>query len=371
MTRRRLLGMGLVTAAAGAVARFVGADDKASQAPTKFEVAMSDAEWQQRLTPAQFSVLRKHGTEYPGQQPARQGVRPRGPTTAPAAICRSSRRTTKFDSRTGWPSFWAPLPNAVGTTTDRTLFMARTEVHCRALRRPPRPRVRRRAEADRAALLHERRRPDVPAGPEPMRAIIASLLVLARGRHRGRAGARPRRPSRAAASGAWSRRSTSSTASSRPPPATPAATTRTRPTSRSRRAATGHAEAVEVVLRPREGHLRAAARRVLAQRRSARPPNAPVLRSRAASTAAAIFTHDETQQKAGRGVRSARSSAALQKPVVTEIAAASQFWPAEDYHQDFYKKNPIRYKLYRAGCGRDQRLEAIWGPASKDRAGAR
>ena len=130
MTRRRLLGMGLVTAAAGAVARFVGADDKASQAATKFEVAMSDAEWQQRLTPAQFSVLRKHGTEYPGSSPLDKEYS-RGAYHCTGCDLPLFSSDAKFDSRTGWPSFWAPLPNAVGTSTDRTLFMARTEVHCR------------------------------------------------------------------------------------------------------------------------------------------------------------------------------------------------------------------------------------------------
>jgi peptide-methionine (S)-S-oxide reductase len=85
---------------------------------------------------------------------------------------------------------------------------------------------------------------------------------------------------------------------------------------------------------------------------------------------AAIFVHDETQRKRAEDSKRAVAQR-LQKPVVTEVVTASKFWPAEDYHQDYYRKNPIRYNLYRAGCGRDQRLEAIWGPAAKDRAGAR
>jgi peptide-methionine (S)-S-oxide reductase len=85
---------------------------------------------------------------------------------------------------------------------------------------------------------------------------------------------------------------------------------------------------------------------------------------------AGIFTHDETQRRLAEESKRAVAQR-LQKPVVTEIAAASKFWPAEEYHQDYYKKNPVRYNLYRAGCGRDQRLEAIWGPAAKDRAGTR
>jgi len=85
---------------------------------------------------------------------------------------------------------------------------------------------------------------------------------------------------------------------------------------------------------------------------------------------AAIFVHDETQRRLAEESKRAVART-LGKDVVTEIVAASRFWPAEDYHQDFYKKNPIRYSLYRAGCGRDQRLEAIWGPAAKDRTGAR
>jgi peptide-methionine (S)-S-oxide reductase len=83
-----------------------------------------------------------------------------------------------------------------------------------------------------------------------------------------------------------------------------------------------------------------------------------------------IFVHDETQLRLAEESRRMVAQR-LQKPVVVEVVAASTFWPAEDYHQDYYKKNPIRYKFYRAYCGRDQRLEEVWGPAAKDHAGRR
>jgi peptide-methionine (R)-S-oxide reductase len=122
--------MGLAMAAAGATARFAGAEGKMSEATKTFDVVMTEAEWKQRLTPAQFSVLRRHGTERPGSSPLDKEY---GRGTYQCAGCELPlfSSDTKFDSRTGWPSFWAPLPNAVGTTTDRSLFMARTEVHCR------------------------------------------------------------------------------------------------------------------------------------------------------------------------------------------------------------------------------------------------
>jgi peptide-methionine (S)-S-oxide reductase len=76
----------------------------------------------------------------------------------------------------------------------------------------------------------------------------------------------------------------------------------------------------------------------------------------------AIFYHSEAQKQAAeRSKALLEASGKLNAPIVTQIVAASTFYPAEDYHQDYYEKNPIRYKFYRYRCGRDQRLEELWG----------
>jgi peptide-methionine (S)-S-oxide reductase len=80
----------------------------------------------------------------------------------------------------------------------------------------------------------------------------------------------------------------------------------------------------------------------------------------------AVFVHTDEQRKTAEA-----SKAALEKtkpfkdPIVTPVVAAGEFWPAEDYHQDYYVKNPVRYTYYRTGCGRDARLKALWGSAPK------
>ena len=99
-------------------------------APGKFEVTLSDAEWKQRLSPEAYAVLRHEATERPGSSPLLREHRRGLFLCAGCALPLFSSRT-KYESGTGWPSFWAPLPNAVGTSTDRLLGFARTEVHCR------------------------------------------------------------------------------------------------------------------------------------------------------------------------------------------------------------------------------------------------
>ena len=77
-----------------------------------------------------------------------------------------------------------------------------------------------------------------------------------------------------------------------------------------------------------------------------------------------IFVHDEEQRRLAEASKQALvESKRFEQPIVTEIVAATPFYPAEDYHQDYYEKNPLRYNLYRWNCGRDARLEQLWGEA--------
>jgi peptide-methionine (R)-S-oxide reductase len=106
--------------------RLFGGNDAADEA---FRVEKSEAEWRQQLDPGQFHVLRKHGTERAGTSPLNAEKRP---GTFVCAGCGKPlfKADTKFESGTGWPSFWAPLDGSVGITEDRSFFMTRTEVHC-------------------------------------------------------------------------------------------------------------------------------------------------------------------------------------------------------------------------------------------------
>ena len=109
---------------------FGGGDDAVAEVKGKFEIEKSDAEWRQQLTPAQYSVLRAHGTERPGSSPLNQEKR-KGTYACTGCDLPLFSSDTKYESGTGWPSFWQPLPDAIGTTSDRSFLMTRTEVHCR------------------------------------------------------------------------------------------------------------------------------------------------------------------------------------------------------------------------------------------------
>jgi peptide-methionine (R)-S-oxide reductase len=95
-----------------------------------FEVTKTDAEWQKVLTPEQYSVLRKHGTERAGTSPLDKNYAA-GEYHCAACDLPLYKSDAKFDSGTGWPSFFQPIENAVGTSIDKSLFSTRTEVHCR------------------------------------------------------------------------------------------------------------------------------------------------------------------------------------------------------------------------------------------------
>ena len=95
----------------------------------EFQINKTEVEWQETLTPEQFRVLRKHGTERAGTSPLDKNY---DEGTYVCAGCGQPLFTseTKYNSGTGWPSFYAPLEDAVETSIDRSLFMTRTEVHC-------------------------------------------------------------------------------------------------------------------------------------------------------------------------------------------------------------------------------------------------
>ena len=96
---------------------------------TGYRVSYSDAEWKKRLTKAQYYILREEGTEPPGSSPLLKEHR-KGTFLCAGCDNELFSSATKFESGTGWPSFWKPLPGAVGTTTDLKLGYPRTEVHC-------------------------------------------------------------------------------------------------------------------------------------------------------------------------------------------------------------------------------------------------
>ena len=123
---------------------------------------------------------------------------------------------------------------------------------------------------------------------------------------------------------------------------------------------TGPAESVEVVYDP----VKVSYQKLLdAFWKNIDPitPNAQFCDHGSQYRSAIFFQTDEEKRASDTSKQAVEQSKRFKEPIVTQIVMASQFYLAEEYHQDFYKKNPIRYKLYKYNCGRAQRLEEVWG----------
>jgi len=135
MNRRDVVLGGASVAAIGALAWSLRSGSSASvvtqaQAAQTYEVSFTDDEWRKRLSPEAYNVLRQQGTEYPGSSPLLNEHRA-GIFSCAGCDLPLFDSKTKFESGTGWPSFYQPLPNAVLQSDDTTMGMDRTEIHCR------------------------------------------------------------------------------------------------------------------------------------------------------------------------------------------------------------------------------------------------
>ena len=123
LTRRKF-------ALAGAAAAAAVSGGAQAESGARFEVTHTEEEWSKILTPDQFYVLRKQGTERAGTSPL-NNVKRKGTFVCAGCDLPVYSSETKYESGTGWPSFWKPLDNAVGKSEDRSWFSVRTEIHCR------------------------------------------------------------------------------------------------------------------------------------------------------------------------------------------------------------------------------------------------
>ena len=129
MNRRSMIQAGAAVLAGGVA--IVALKGRAAARPdtTRYPVSLTPEQWRRKLTPAAFDILREEGTEAPYSSPLLNEHR-RGVFACAGCALPAYESKTKYDSGTGWPSFWAPLPHGVATRRDDSLGMARTEVHC-------------------------------------------------------------------------------------------------------------------------------------------------------------------------------------------------------------------------------------------------
>jgi peptide-methionine (S)-S-oxide reductase len=125
--------------------------------------------------------------------------------------------------------------------------------------------------------------------------------------------------------------------------------------------ATGHAEAVQVLYDPKRVSYDKLLD-VFWHNIDPLTPNAQFCDHGRQYRTAIFYSNNEQKRLAEASKKALEASGRFQQPIVTEIVPLEEFYPAEEYHQDYYKKNPIRYKYYRYACGRDARLQELWGP---------
>lgn len=130
MKRRQVISIGAGVLGVGVLAMNLFRKTAAAEPGTHFEIEHTEAEWRARLSPAQYGVLRDHATERAGSSPL-DHERRKGIFHCAGCDLPLYASEKKFDSGTGWPSFFEPLQNAIATSEDRSFFSTRTEVHCR------------------------------------------------------------------------------------------------------------------------------------------------------------------------------------------------------------------------------------------------